>query len=91
MNFSTALALALMAALIYYAMHQVPHDTCADIWLHANPLLEEQRMKRHSEDRTDPEQAEFVAQCARAAISNHFDNAYWTAKAGGRFVDREAD
>jgi hypothetical protein len=83
LNFSTVLALALMAALIYHAVYQAPDDACADIGLHANPLLEEQRMKRHSEDGTDPERAEFVAQCASAAINNHFDNAYWMAKAGG--------
>jgi len=91
MNFWTVLAVVLMAALIYRVVYQAPHDACADIWLHANPLLEEQRMKRHSEYRTDPEQAEFVAQCASAAIGNHFDKAYWTAKAGGRFGDRGAD
>ena len=77
-----------MAALIYYVTYQVPRDICNDIWIHANPLLEEQKMRQDSEGVPDPMKAEFVAQCARAGISYHFDDAYWAAKAGGRFLDR---
>lgn len=85
MNPWTLLAMILIAAIFYRSGYEVPYDTCNEIWLHADPASEEARIKRYREHETDPEQAEFVAQCM-AALSNSdlFDSAYWTAKAQGR-------
>lgn len=82
MHFWTLLALVLIAVIFYRATYEVPHDTCNEIWFHADPGQEEGRKKRYREHETDPEQAEFVAQCM-AALSNSdlFNSAYWTAKA----------
>ena len=81
MNFWTLLALVLIAVFFYRSAYEVPHDTCNEIWLHADPVLEEARMKLDREDETDPEQDEFVAQCVAALTNNDFfDSAYWTGK-----------
>jgi len=51
-------------------VYVVPHNTCSDIWLQAE--------RRQS----DPEQADFIAQCVHAVVvSDNFDAAYWKAKA----------
>jgi hypothetical protein len=66
----TLLALVFIAAIFYRVAYVVPHNTCSDIWLQAE--------RRQS----DPEQADFVAQCVHAVVdSDYFDAAYWKAKA----------
>jgi hypothetical protein len=66
----TLLALVFIAAIFYRVAYVVPHKTCNDIWLQAE------------RGQTDPERADFVAQCVPAMVdSNYFDAAYWKAKA----------
>jgi hypothetical protein len=66
----TLLALVFIAAIFYRVAYGVPHNTCRDIWLQAE--------RRQS----DPEQADFIAQCVHAVVvTDNFDAAYWKAKA----------
>ena len=66
----TLLALLFSATIFYRVAYVVPYDTCNDIWLQA-----ERRQ-------TDPEQADFVAECMDALEnSDLFDAAHWKAKA----------
>jgi hypothetical protein len=66
----TLVALLFIAAIFYRVAYVVPYDTCNDIWLQA-----ERRQ-------TDPERADFVAECMDALEnSDLFDAADWKAKA----------
>ena len=66
----TFLALVFIAAIFYRVAYVVPHNTCNDIWLEAD------------RQQTDPERADFIAQCVHAVVvSDYFDAAYWEAKA----------